>query len=268
MDDKKGVTCSEYILITLKQANYALTYKDFGTKYAYGTLRNEMSKHIKNRKVLTLPKEWPSRFILPKWAHRLEYYSVQRNDRKVTVGKFDFLSYLESLNWNSFLAIHNLKLKFEVYQLHWLGRGWKYCKNNHSYSRQFALTYPVKVQCFDTGTIVVNIKCSLKPFELDLSGLLALSQLLGEVVAHLHAPCIPNSSSWQVTQWHLNRDSKIIEGGGLDVNLSFRDFFNDAAKFYYKKVVKKYRAEVSQSPKRTIQEIFENILNRYDRFKK
>jgi hypothetical protein len=260
-NDRK-VICSEHILKVLKHADQALNYADFGSLFSYGTLRNEMSKLVKNGKILKLPKESVARFILPEWAHRPEYSCIQRNDKKGRVGRFDFLSYLEGLNWERALGVHDLRLSFAVYQLHWAGSGWKYCRRSRSYSRRLDLSYPVKAQCFDTGTVLVSVKCSSKPFPLDIEGLVALSNLLGEVRNALRAPCIPDPATWRIVQWHLNRDSEKLQGGGLDVYLTFRDFFGDSAQFYYKRSLERVRAEVNQSPKRTIQEVFENILNR------
>jgi hypothetical protein len=211
---------------------------------------------------LVLPKECPGRFILTKWAARPEYACIVRNDKKDTVGRFDFLSYLISLDWSSPLAVHDLRFCFSVYQLHWIGVGWDYHKESNSFSRRFDLAYPVNVQCYDTGSVMVSVKCSGRPFELDFDGLLALTSLLGEVRNSLHALCIPEPMTWRIVQWHLNRDSKKIIGGGLDINLTFRDFFEDSAQFYYKRSYEKMRAEVVQSPKRSIKEVFEDILNR------
>jgi len=53
INDKKE-PCSDHIQHTLEQANQTLTYKDLGTVFSYGTLRNEMSKHATNRKILKL----------------------------------------------------------------------------------------------------------------------------------------------------------------------------------------------------------------------
>jgi len=261
LNDKK-VTCSEYIISTLKQADHALNYPDFGNRFSYGILRNEMSKHAKNGGVLRLLNECPGRFILPEWAHRPEYYCVIRNSKKGRVGGFDYLSYLASLDWGSVLAVHDLKLSFAVYQFRWAGVGWEYCKESRSFSCRFNLSCPVSVQCFDTGTVLVSVKCSSKPFPLDLTGLVALSNLLGEVKACLHAPCIPDPDTWCIVQWHLNRDSEKLQGGGADVYLTFRDFFEDSAQFYYKRELSKIRAEVVQTPKRSVKEVFESILNR------
>jgi len=223
-----------------------------------------MCKLVNHGEVVRLPKEFPGRFILPGWAHRPEYSCVQRNDKKGRVGRFDFLSYLESLGWGSALGVHDLRLSFWVYQLHWIGRGWEYCKRSHSYSRLLNLSYPVRIQCFDTGTVLASVQCSARPFPLDLDGLRAVSHLLGEVRACLNAECIPDPDTWCIVQWHLNRDSEKLSGGGSDVYLTFRDFFNDSAQFYYKHNLERYRAEVTQSPNRTIKEVFENILNRDD----
>lgn len=257
-------TSSAFILRKARGIGYAFTYRDLGKRYAYGTLRNSMLGLIKCKKILKLDRENPTRFILPDWAHRPEYSSVRRSDKEGRVGRFDFLSYLESLSWDRVLGVHDLRLSFAVYQLHWLEPSWKYCKASMSYSRQLNLSCPVSVQCFNTGTVLVSVKCSPKPFPLDIKGLVALSNLLGEVRNALRAPCVPDPATWRVVQWHLNRDSEELQGGGLDVYLTFRDFFGDSAQFYYKSSLDKVRAEVNQSPRRTIQEVFENILNRDD----
>ncbi len=260
--------CGAFILAVLKQANHALTYLDFGKKYKYGTLRNAMSKLIQLDLVLPLPKECPKRFILKEWAHRPEYGCIQRSDKRSTVGRFDFLSYLEGLNWNSPLSVHNLKLCFSVYHLHWIDSNWNFCSDNNSYLRKLELSYPVRIQCFDSGSVMVSIKCSTRPFPLDINGLLAVSNLLGEVRCALHASCIPEPSDWQIVHWHLNRDSEQLTGGGLDVHLTFRDFFDDAAQFYFKRPLSIMRAEVSQSPKISVHEVFEKIIDRDNLYKR
>jgi len=265
LNDKKNdkkISCSSHILKTLKKANRALNYPDFGDVFSYGSLRNVMSKLVKYEKVIRLPKEYPTRFILPKWAHRPEYSCVQRMNKKGRVGRFDFLSYLESLSWEPVLGVHDLRLCFMVYQYHWVPNTWKYCKNSRSYRNNFWLSYPVSVQCFDTGTVMISIKCSSRPFSLDLPGLIALTHLLGEVREALRSPCIPDPDNWRVVQWHLNRDSEKLQGGGVDMYLTFRDFFLDVAKFYYKSNLDRVRSEVSQNPKRSIRDMFEHILNR------
>lgn len=254
--------CCNYILATLKAYNRALNYLDFGHKYTYGTLRNGIKDLVREGKVLVLPKECPGRFILPKWAFRPEYSCIQRKDKNGGGVKFDFLSYLERLDWDPVLGLHDLRIVFWVYQYHWLGEGWKYCKKSKSYSRQFALSYPVSVQCYDTGLVLVSVKCSTKPFPFDVQGLGALRSLLGEVRYVLHTTSIPEPGTWQIKQWHLNRDSGKFYGGAPSGYLTFNDFFGDSSQFYYKRELGKYRAEVSQNPKKSIQEIFEEILNR------
>jgi hypothetical protein len=47
--------CYEYILAAIKNANQAITYRDLGEEYSYGTLRNTMSKLVEQGKVLSLP---------------------------------------------------------------------------------------------------------------------------------------------------------------------------------------------------------------------
>jgi len=260
-NDKK-VNCSTFILNYAKQVNRAFGYLDLEGPFTYGTLRNTVCKLRKQSKILKLPKENPARFILPEWAARPEYSCAQKNYGKGMGVRFDFLSFLEDLGWDPVLAVHALKLSFAVYPLHWLNAGWEYCEKSHSYRRHFSLSYPVSVQCFDTGTVLVSIKSSVKPFPLDFDGLLSLSILLGEVRACLGAPCIPEPSSWVVVQWHLNRDSEEISVDGLNFHVTFRDFFNDVARLYFKRKLNRVRAEAVQSPKRTIKDVFESVLNR------
>jgi hypothetical protein len=237
-------------------------YADFGKEYGYGTLRNEMAKLVSKCTVAFLPKEWPKRFILTKWATRPEYASVMRNDKRSTVGRFDFLSYLERVSWTGQLSVHNLKLTFLAYSFPWRDSSWRFWAQNKSWSKSLELDYPVKVECFDTGCVVVNVRCSARAFPLDERGLLALHALLVEVRCALHSPNVPDPMTWRVAHWHLNRDSEKLEGGGLDVHLTFRDMFDDSARFYYKKQLDKIRAEVSQSPKQSIKEVFEKIIDR------
>jgi len=219
-----------------------------------------MRKLIKQGKVLSLPREWLKRFILIEWAHRPEYSCAQRKDKRDTAARLDVLSYLKSIGWENGLSAHNIKLSFQVYNFLWLGNGWTYHKKSHSFSRNLNLSYPIYVQCFDTGTVLVAIKCSSRPFRLDFNGVSSLLSLLGEVRNALHASCIPEPLNWIITQWHLNRDSEQV--GGPDFYITFRDFFNEAAQIYYKHCAEKIRAEVSQSPKQSVQEVFEEILNR------
>jgi hypothetical protein len=261
INDKKE-ECSSYVLNRIRELGHAATYRDLLGPFIYGTLRNTTSKLARHGRLLKLPKENPTRFIVPEWTSRPEYSSIQRNDNKGIAVKFDFLSFLESLSWSSVLAVHNLKLAFEVHTLRWVGKEWEYCKKSRSFSHCFSLSYPVSVQCFDTGKVLVSIKSSCRAFPLDSDGLLSLSSLLGEVRNSLHASCIPDPLTWVVVQWHLNKDSEIIQGEGLSFQITFRDFFNDVARFYYKRILSKVRAEVIQSPNRTIEQALEEILNR------
>jgi hypothetical protein len=255
-------TCRSYILAEAKRFNRAFGYLDLTGAFAYGTLRNEINKLRHEGKILKIPKENPARYILPEWASRPEYSCVQKSDTKSMGVKFDFLSFLENLRWNPFLAVHALKLRFEVYSLGWLGTGWEYNTRNHSYRRHFNLSYPVSVQCFDTGTVLVSVKSSVRPFRLDLGGLMSLACLLGELRACLRASCIPEPLNWLIVQWHLNRDSEKISMNGFSFHVTFRDFFDNVARLYFKHELNMVRAEAIQSPKQTVKEVFERVLNR------
>jgi hypothetical protein len=259
--------CSCYILRLLKEINQAATYRDFGTKFPYGTLRNIASTLAKKGVITRLPNEYIARFILPEWTKRFEYYCAIKNNSRGRVAKFDFLSYLQSLGWDSVLCVHDLKLCLSVFHLNWVNKqskNWTYCKENHSYRCTLNLSYPVKVVCYNTGVILVNIECSAKPFPLDSDGLASLLSLLGEIKASLNASNIPDPLTWAVVQWHLNKDSEKISEGSCPhaMHFTFKDFFNDAAQFYYKPEIGKYRAETIQNPDMSIKQVFEEVLNR------
>jgi len=264
-DDKENdsnVVCSGFILDRAEQLNRAFYYSELDGPFSYGTLRNTVSKLRNEGKLLKLPKENPSRYILPKWASRPEYSCVQRNDKKGMGVSFDFFSFLEQLPWSAHLSIHAIKLRFEVYSFNWLDDGWTYSTRTHSYRRSFNLSYPINIQCFDTGTVLVSVKSSVRPFHLNLHGLISLTCLLGELRERLHAPCIPEPANWLIVQWHLNRDSEPISIDGLSFQVTFQDFFENVARLYYKHELKRVRAEAIQSPKQTIKELFEDALNR------
>ncbi len=221
-----------------------------------------MKELVDNNLVVAIPKEWPKRFILTEWAGRPEYAFVIRNYKRSMVGRFDFLSYLERISYSGPLSVHNLKVSFLAYQFPWLDSSWTYCPHNKSWTKPLELSYPVRVECFETGSVLVNIRCSSRTFPLDSQGLFALHALLVEVKCALHSPNIPEPMTWRVANWHLNRDSEQLLGGGLDVHLTFKDMFDDSAQFYYKRELDRVRVEVSQSPQKSIQEVFENALNR------
>lgn len=258
----KRVDCPTFILNRAEQLDAAFCYRDLRGPFSYGTLRNVLGKLRKNQKILKLPKENPTRFILPEWASRPEYMCIIRNDKKSIAVKFDFLSFLEGLSWEPIPAMHDLKLSFQVYSLRWLGSGWDYCARNSSYRRNFQLSYPVNVQCFNTGTVLVSIKASFIPFRLDPVGLLSLSILLGETRNSLRANCIPEPSSWTIVQCHLNRDSEPLSFDGLSFHVTFQDFFDNTARIYFKHTLEKVRAEVVLTPGRSFKDVFESILNR------
>jgi len=108
-------TCRSYILAKAKRLDYAFGYSDLDGPFAYGTLRNTLSKLGEYGKILKLPNENPARFILHEWATRPEYSCVQKNDNTGMGVRFDFSSFLESLGWDSVLAVHALKLRFILF---------------------------------------------------------------------------------------------------------------------------------------------------------
>jgi len=46
------------------------------------------------------------------------------------------------------------------------------------------------------------------------------------------------------------------------LQFTFKDFFEEAAQFYYKHDLDRYRAEVIQNPNKTVKQVFEDIIQR------
>lgn len=264
--------CRSYILNIARLLDRAFTYKDLMLEsfFVYGTLRNTISKLRKDKKILKLVKENPSRFILEEWKNRPEYKRWIESDSDPMGGGrrlvFDFCGFVESLDWSEVLYVHDVRVEFSAYPLPRLGSsfGWRWQPKSHSWIRRFDdFEFPLLVQVFDSGRVQVVVRCSLKPIPFGFEGLMRLSSVLGEVKGRLGWGNVPNVANWIVTSWHYGKDS-LSEVSGSSFNVTFKTWSGALARIYLKSELKKVRAEEIQSPRRTIQDIFEEIVNRCD----
>lgn len=231
-----------------------------------------MVKLRKNHKILKLPKECPARFILSSWKDRPEYKRWFQND-KTPMGdreghdpelRFDFDKFVESLDWGELAYVHDVRVEFDAACVNGVSSnaGWRWSSSSHSWRRRFLdLEFPMTVQVYDSGRIQVVVKCSLKPIPFDFEGLTRLATVLGELKGLLGWSGVPNVVDWMVTSWHYGKDS-LNEVSGAPFNVTFETWSRNLARIYAKSELKKIRVEEIQSPRRTVQDLFEAVINR------
>ena len=105
------------------------------------------------------------------------------------------------------------------------------------------------------------MQCSLKPIPFSFGGLTRLTSVLGELKGKLGWSNIPNVADWLVTSWHYGKDSR-KEVSGTSLNVTFETWSKTLARIYAKSELKKIRVEEIQSPHRTVQDLFETVMNR------
>ena len=127
-------------------------------------------------------------------------------------------------------SIHDIRLRFEVKGL------WSLLSNNS----KFQISYPskdisitkferenlnVKSTVHDTDTVSLSIGCTFAAVELDINGLMRLSNALAITEDRIRREIeessfnkteqvtgplsVPNYGSWIITMWHFGRDSSI-----------------------------------------------------------
>jgi len=274
-------TCRSYILAEVNRLNHAFTYRDLveGAKgrFTYGTIRNNICRLKAGRTILKFPKENSARFILADWMDRPEYKRWFQNDktpmgvrgkvfRRGSVLVVNFASFVESLDWGELAYVHDVRVEFDAVHLDGVSSsaGWRWSPKCHSWRRKFDhLEFPLTVQVYDTGRVQVAVRCSLKPIPFDFEGLMRLATVLGELKGRLGWSNVPNVVDWMVTSWHYGKDS-LKEVSGTSLNATFETWSRTLARIYTKSELKKIRVEEIQSPRRTVQDLFEEIMNRED----
>lgn len=275
-------TCRDFIIAYAKRLNHAFTYKDLlegaEGRYTYGTLRNNVFRLRKDGEVLKFPKENPARVILTSWKDRPEYKRWFQDDKTPMGGRVkvieskrgsmvrvDFVSFIESLDWEELVYVHDVRVGFDAVCMDGVcsgAAGWLLSLRSHSWLRKFDdLEFPLTVQVYDSGRVQVAVRCSLKPIPFDFEGLTRLTSVLGELKGRLGWGNVPNVVDWMVTSWHYGKDSK-NEVSGASLNVTFETWSKTLARIYTKKELKKVRVEEIQSPRRTVQDLFETVMNR------
>jgi hypothetical protein len=244
---------------------------DLSGRFEYGTLRNNISKLTNKGDILKFPDENPARYILRAWRTRPEYRAYFKNDSDpmgVSLTKrvkpcFDFVGFVESLDWGELAYLHNIRLEFNVFRVCGVCRsdGWCWCRRSHSYRKGFnCFEFPLMVQLYDSQRVQVAVRCSMTPIPFNFAGLTRLTSALGELKGKLGWVGAPSVVDWVVTSWHYGKDSA-QEVSGPSFNVTFQTWAKTFARIYVKRELNKVRVEEIQSPNRTVQELFEKVMN-------
>ena len=268
-------TCRSYILAEASRLNRAFDYEDLKEgaegRFAYGTLRNNICRLREEGNVLKFPKENPTRFILTDWKDRPEYKRWFQNDKppmggrvKVCKGELrvDFASFVEGLDWGELCYVHDVRVEFDCVGVNVCSSaGWRRSGKAHCWLQRFDLEFPLTVMMYDSGRVQIVVKCSLNPIPFSFEGLTRLTAILGELKGQLGWSDPPNVVDWIVTSWHYGKDSR-KEVSGASLNVTFETWSKTLARIYTKSELRKVRIEEIQSPKRTVQDLFEETMNR------
>ena len=137
--------------------------------------------------------------------------------------------YIKNIPWGK-RSIHDIRLRFEVKGL-WLllassSRFNIFPSNNDIFFTKLdSDDLNVKVTVHKTDTVSVTVGCTLAPIELDINGLMRLSNALAIIEDRINREIeestlsktkqvttslsVPDYGYWVITMWHLNRDASI-----------------------------------------------------------
>lgn len=274
-------------------------YKDFlkftidGQSYqmTHGTFRNKIQKFIKEEKVEVAYHSSITFYTLKGTTFNK---SMTANHMGISLNN-KFYRIIEDLPLDK-SSVHNIRLRFEinhtdVWNIFSLDSSFNInsvSKDIHLTSWQIDNDIFVKVTLHRTNTVSINIGCSLRPFPLDLIGIIALSNLLTRIEERISRllqdkfnnvniknresnkteSIIPNYKEWIVTMWHFNADS-MIEYSGERFSIKWEVAENTIVQIYTKRLKDnkcKIRLERQEYPNKTLldaveQKISENNKN-------
>jgi hypothetical protein len=248
--------------------------KDFHPLISHGYFRNCICKLRRGELIEPLSDTNPRFYILKEWHYR--YYGKssvtsspirvkaplsERNGLNVLQSKkvwTSFGTFLESLPLSDLVNVHDVHLRFSAADFSFIDENWTWFKQGDFWNRCF--NYPdgwsVKVNAYkNTKTVTVSVGCK---FFFSTRGLLHLACLLGGVKEHLGN--VPEPASWVVSLWHYGKDLPCAIRG-FDFEVCFETLFGCLGRIYYKNNLSVVRLEEVQTPKKSISEIFEEILS-------
>ena len=160
-------------------------------------------------------------------------------------------------------SIHDIKMMFHSKNLHeiLLQKGCTPNKNNKGIKITFPIPHAnihMKAMVYP-NTIQIDIGCTFKPIIYNISGVIHLTSLLGEVRNYLRTITsdkveIPDVAKWIITHYHFGKDG-LQEYSGEKFHMTYEEVSEGTIRFYSKVMTDGktiLRAEQIQTPRTTI----------------
>lgn len=246
------------------QAPRPFCYGDF--PYSHGTIRNVFSK-LNNLKLIYLVYRSSIAFYACKGS-RIRTGSMT-SSHMVGRGRKQSLEEILCSLGDAVTGVHDIRLLFHssgIYSaLHLIPA--KYSKDKKLSIQHFEKGRIVRVVVHRTDSVSVQVSCSRFPFPRD--NLDELIFVLDKVRDYIQFNCFSEPiqislvADWIVTNWHYNKDGEEICGERF--KFSFQDYSGVFYQFYAKSAGGnrfRPRLEKNESPKKTLRELAEEILQR------
>ena len=216
-----------------------LSFEVNGRKYnpKYGTIRNIFSKFKKEGKIKINCNSKPSFYELKECNLTKKSMTVTHTEGINVISHNEPLyNRLRTLPMGHH-SIHDIRLRctapFNIHDAYAMNTAY----SEEKYSGDIRLpcwkldNATIQIRIHKTNTISTIVACSLEPFPLDFSGIVAFFSTLGHVRGGLVwtlmsiynqdivkiNKMIPSLSDWIIRMWHFGRDS-LIEYSGKDVH--------------------------------------------------
>jgi hypothetical protein len=261
------------------------SYKDFLEfiidnkiyKMAHGTIRNNISKLIKEGKIVRINNSGIAFYTLTGFP----FTKSMTDNHMVVSTNHPFNRMIQELPLEK-NSIHNIRLRFaikdwDIWMILSIDSSFKinsFSKDIQLASWQIEKDIFVGITLHRTNTVSITIGCSFKPFPLGFQGIIDFTTFLTRIEERirrlLHEKLyttdfykkerinseyiIPSYKEWLVTMWHFGADSKVEYSGekfSIKWEVAEKTFVQIYSKKFRDKKVK-IRLERHEVPKKTL----------------
>lgn len=268
---KESSSLYERILTFAKRVDHPFCFKDFCPPHSHSYVRKTLMRLKEDGKILPLARTRPRFYILKHWEPRYRR-TKKGTDNPIGVKVFprrksyecrrvwtSFSAFLESLPAEDLAHVHDVHLFFSSANFGFVNEQWEWEKKSKCWRRNFTCRdgwgYSVGAYA-TTRTVTVSVQCK---FYYSVSGLLRLTSLLGEIRVQLGD--VPDPGSWTVSMWHYGKDFPCTVRG-VDFEVCFETLAGTLARIYFKNDLATVRFEEVQTPNKSLQQIFEEVMKR------
>ncbi|MEM3616459.1 MAG: hypothetical protein QXM65_07830 [Candidatus Bathyarchaeia archaeon] len=261
-----------------RQPDEPFCFLDFKDKYAHGTIRNTFSSLRRKGLIRLYCRSGTAFYMLSSGKPKMPLekmtvaHRVGRGAGGVREVRIDLGSFLESLDWEEVCRVHDITLVFpadllyRLFSSNGVGRLIEGSSDIRFGLFVWSRGRVLEVFLHRGGKVTAYLKCSERPVEVSLDGLVSLSSFLGSVRARMvdvaisvdhdfDERLIPDVPDWVVSQWHYGKDGDgACEISGPAFNVSFSNWFGDLARIYMRHngQLLKPRLEIHEKPRKTL----------------